>query len=151
MPALLGPQVDFRDEEAVRLGLDAPSRVAHRAAVLGGAQEPVLVGVLGQVALDGFEALELLHHVIGLGLADEGGPVLVPDLAGKRRQGGAVLGRFDGDELDGHATVLSLACPLHYTATERTAIVPAGRFPELAARCRGGACFRSVTGMLPVC
>ena len=128
VPTLFGAQVDLRDEEAVRLGLDAPSRVAHGAAILGGAQEPVLVSVLGHVALDSFEALELLHHVIGLGLADEGGPVLVPDLAGERRQGGAVLGRFDGDELDGHAVVLSLACPFHYTATVRAAIVPAVRF-----------------------
>ena len=101
---MLLQQVDLRDEEAVRLGLHAPARVPRDAPVVFGAHEPIFVGVLAHVALDGFQALEVLHHVVGLRVADEGGPVLVPYLVGQRGEALSVVGGADGVECDAHGT-----------------------------------------------
>ena len=84
------------------------ARVAHDAPVVLRAHEPVFVGVLAHVAFDGFEALEVRHHVVGLLGADEGGPVLVPDFVGERGKARAVAVGFDGVECDAHGGYLSI-------------------------------------------
>ena len=49
--------------------------------------EEVLVAIVGNVGAEGIQALELLHHVVGLRLADDGRPVLVPNMVGHMGQG----------------------------------------------------------------
>ena len=61
--------------------------------------------MLGHVSLDGFQALELFDHVIGLRIADDRGPVFVPNLVGKLRQLFLIFIRFNGNESHVHKPV----------------------------------------------
>ena len=58
-----------------------------RGGVLAVHDEEVLVAVVGDVGAEGVQALELLHHVVGLLLADERRPVLVPNVMGHMCEG----------------------------------------------------------------
>ncbi len=58
-----------------------------RGGVLAVHDEEVLVAVIGNVGAEGVQALELLDHVVGLLLADERRPVLVPNVVGHMCEG----------------------------------------------------------------
>ena len=73
------------------------------------ADEPIFVAMLGHIARNRIETLELLDHVLGLRSTDMLRPILEPDLRGKLRKKLLVFGRFNGFERDGHDKLLS-AC-----------------------------------------
>ena len=68
--------------------------------------EEVLVAIVGNVGAEGIQALELLHHVVGLRLADDGRPVLVPNMVGHMGQGLDLFVALDLSKCNAHECIL---------------------------------------------
>ena len=68
--------------------------------------EEVLVAIVGDVGAEGIQALELLHHVVGLRLADDGRPVLVPNMVGHMGQGLDLFVALDLSKCNAHGCIL---------------------------------------------